>query len=123
MTIFPSIAQLLKDAPTELSRGGNGSVIIVLFLLLVGVSFAVWLFLKRGGFPRIKNGEHLEILETRALGGRQFIVVAKHHDQKFLLGVCPGRIDYLCSLEYGPDENPPSSFDALLAQEGPKDNT
>lgn len=125
MTSVPAIAQLLKDAPADpggWSGGGSGSVVVVLFLILVGSSVAVWLFLKRGGFPRLKGGEHLEILETRALGGRQFLVVARHHDQQFLLGVCPGRIDYLCSLENESGEASPNSFDALLEQKRSKED-
>jgi flagellar protein FliO/FliZ len=32
------------------------------------------------------------------LGNRQFLVVAEYEDRKMLIGVCPGRIDYLATL-------------------------
>lgn len=111
------IAQLLKDTPVDSggwSGGGGGSVLIVLLLLLIGSSVAVWFYFKRGTFPRMKGGEQLQILETRALGGRQFLVVGRHGDQKFLLGVCPGRIDYLCPLETVSEGDPNESFDSVL---------
>lgn len=117
MTLAPIFAQLLKDAPEKTdvwSGGGGGSVLVVLFLLMVGAIVAIWIFMKRGAFPRLKGGEHLQILETRALGGRQFLVVARHHDQTFLLGVCPGRIDYLCSLESLPGNDLKKSFESVL---------
>ena len=41
----------------------------------------------------------LAIDETRSLGNRQFLVVASYEGRKFLLGVCPGRIDMLTPLD------------------------
>jgi len=35
------------------------------------------------------------------LGNRQFLIVAEYEDRKMLIGVCPGRIDYLCPLGSG----------------------
>lgn len=43
----------------------------------------------------------LAIDETRSLGNRQFLVVASYEGKKFLLGVCPGRIDMLTPLGDG----------------------
>ena len=40
----------------------------------------------------------LSIVETRSLGNRQYLLVAGYEDKKFLLGVCPGRIDLLTPL-------------------------
>ena len=118
MTLPVVIAQLLNDTPVESIGfgGGSGSVLVVLFVLLVGCSVAVWFFIKRGTFPRMKGGENLQILETRVLGGRQFLVVGKHGDQKFLLGVCPGRIDYLCPLEMDSEVNVDDPFEAVLRE-------
>ena len=36
--------------------------------------------------------------ETRALGNRQYLVVASYEGKKFLLGVCPGQINLLSPL-------------------------
>jgi flagellar protein FliO/FliZ len=41
----------------------------------------------------------LAIDETRSLGNRQYLVVASYEGKKFLIGVCPGRIDMLSSLD------------------------
>ncbi len=40
----------------------------------------------------------LVIAETRSLGNRQHLLVADYDGKKFLLGVCPGRIDLLTPL-------------------------
>ena len=44
-----------------------------------------------------KNG-NLTILETRPLGGRQFLMVVGYAGERLLLSVCPGRVEYLCAL-------------------------
>ncbi len=74
-------------------------MLILLLVVLVGGLAGLWFYLKRGSFPKLKQERHLELLETRGLGGRQFLVVARHGKQKFLIGVCPGRIGFLCDLE------------------------
>jgi len=70
---------------------------IVTFGLLLG---GAWLLLKRGTLKRAlgKNEGRLNVLETRMLGNRQFLLVVEYDDAKLLLGVCPGRIDYLTPL-------------------------
>ncbi len=126
MTLLPVVADLLQDMPAKpigLGGGGNSSVLIVLFLLLVGCSVAVWVFVKKGSFRGIKGGEHLQILETRALGGRQFLVVAKHNNSRFLLGVCPGRIDFLCPLEAAAVDEGPDSFETALKERTSKNES
>jgi flagellar protein FliO/FliZ len=47
-------------------------------------------------FSRVPR--QLAVEETRSLGNRQFLVVASYQDKKFLIGVCPGRIDLLSAL-------------------------
>jgi flagellar protein FliO/FliZ len=42
---------------------------------------------------------NLAVEETRSLGNRQYLVVASYQDKKFLIGVCPGRIDLLSALD------------------------
>jgi flagellar biogenesis protein FliO len=73
----------------------------VYFFLLVGI-LAGGLFFYRNGFgkfrPHSKTAKKLEISESHMLGNRQFLVVAEYEDRKMLIGVCPGRIEYLCSL-------------------------
>jgi flagellar protein FliO/FliZ len=46
----------------------------------------------------------LAIAETRSLGNRQYLVVADYDGRKFLLGVCPGRIEMLTPLGEGDDD-------------------
>jgi flagellar protein FliO/FliZ len=43
----------------------------------------------------------LAIAETRSLGNRQYLVVAAYGEQRFLIGVCPGRLQLLADLPAG----------------------
>jgi len=122
------IAQLLRDAPVASERwegGGSGGVLVVLLIILVGCAAAAWFVIKRTGLPSQKGGGHLDVLETRPLGGRQFLVVARHGDEKFLLGVCPGRIDYLTGLKDAAPSAEEASFESALkgAERDPKEGS
>ncbi len=50
----------------------------------------------RGAAPR-----NLSVAETRALGNRQYLVVAAYGREKFLIGVCPGQMNLLAKLDLG----------------------
>lgn len=73
-------------------------------LLLFGLAAAAvggWLIWQQRRSPRGTTGREarkLAIAETRSLGNRQFLVVADYDGRKFLLGVCPGRIELLVPL-------------------------
>ena len=92
-----------STAPASAPAGGSlGNVTLVIGLVLAAVGG--WLVLRgRRGSPRTADGRALAIEETRSLGNRQYLVVASYAGKKFLLGVCPGRIDHLAAL---PDEKP-----------------
>jgi flagellar biogenesis protein FliO len=97
--------------------GGGYGALMALLLLMIAVLGALFFFVKRGGLPRMKKSGHLELLETRPLGGRQFIVVGQYGEERFLLGVCPGKIDFLCRLDHPPAEVD-SLMDELATKEG-----
>lgn len=81
--------------------------LFVYFVLVVGLLVA-GLYFTRSGFNSLhrrgKGERKLVISEARTLGNRQFLVVAEYENRKMLLGVCPGRIDYLSTLSGGGDE-------------------
>ena len=79
---------------------GNMTLVLGVALAAVGAWF-VWR--GRRSAPLGRDNNHLTVGETRSLGNRQFLVVATYEDKKFLLGVCPGRIDMLAPLH---DEKP-----------------
>jgi flagellar protein FliO/FliZ len=86
-----------SEAPA-VGGGGFGSVSLVLGLILAGAGG--WLLWRqRRGTPTGRDLRSLAIDETRSLGNRQFLVVASYEGRKFLLGVCPGRIDMLTALD------------------------
>jgi flagellar protein FliO/FliZ len=93
--IFPGAS---APASATAAGGGLGNV-----TLLVGVALAAlgtWLVWRaRQNAPVGRDLRALSIQETRSLGNRQFLVVASYDDKKFLLGVCPGQINFLAPLD------------------------
>lgn len=90
-----------------------GYILTILVLLAAGLAV-----LFRGNFPMAfaagsKAVRKLHIEETKSVGHRQYLLVAEYEGRRFLLGVCPGRIDYLSGLDS--DAVPPGgSFQELL---------
>ncbi len=80
------------------STGGSGGMTIALVVMLAGAGG--WMLWRQRIQPAgTRTVRHLQIEETRSLGGRQFLVVASYREKKFLLGVCQGRIDLLSPLD------------------------
>jgi flagellar protein FliO/FliZ len=81
---------------------------VMAYFFLIVALLAGGLYLTRNGFgimtQKAKGERKLVISETRTLGNRQFLIVAEYDNRKMLLGVCPGRIDYLSTLAGGSDE-------------------
>ena len=76
---------------------------MILFVMVAGAAGG-WLLWRRwrGASAPVARGDHrLSVTETRSLGNRQYLVVAAYGEQKFLLGVCPGRIELLAPLDGG----------------------
>ncbi len=97
--IFPGASR--GEAPAKAASGGGvNTMTLGLGLLLAGAGgWLVWR--NRRGVPLGREARALAIEETRSLGNRQYLVVASYEDRKFLIGVCPGRIDLLSPLEGG----------------------
>jgi flagellar protein FliO/FliZ len=94
--ITPGAAR--ADAPGKAATAGMGSITLILGVALAGAGgWMVWR--NRRGTPVARDVRNLAIDETRSLGNRQFLVVASYDGRKFLLGVCPGRIEMLTPLE------------------------
>lgn len=113
---LPSTAQAADDviyprtaaAPgAPVDAGGTGSRQWLTMLLgLTCAAGAGWLYFRNrgmGGGTAGRVERKLTIAESRALGNRQHLLVADYDGKKYLLGVCPGRIDLLTPLN---DEKP-----------------
>lgn len=97
----------LPDAFPAVPSAGPGYT-LTLFIVVCAAAGA-WLWWRgrrQPAGPWARGERRLAIAETRSLGSRQYLVVASYDDRKFLLGVCPGRIDLLSRLEEG-DGKPP----------------
>ena len=91
-------ANPFAPGPTP-SLGGLPSTMgyLIAFGALIG---GAWFLFRRGTLGRrfVKSEGRLRVLETKMLGNRQFLMVVEYDDAKILLGVCPGKIDYLTPL-------------------------
>lgn len=78
---------------------GSGALTTVAVILLAGAGgWMLWRG-KGGALAQLnRSPRKLGVEETRSLGNRQFLVVATYENKKFLLGVCPGKIDLLTRL-------------------------
>jgi len=95
--------------------------LIVLFVVIAGCYLMV-----RGksfGFAkRLGGSTNIEVLDTRALGNRQFISVVRVYDQRILIGTGPQGVQMLTQVDK-PVETPASSqdFGDLIEREGESD--
>src|SRR5690606_500469 len=94
--IYPRPAEARAEAVAGRGSGYNGVLLVALLLAGAGG----WLFWRGRAVPGTQlNARKLAIAETKSLGNRQYLVVASYEDKKFLLSVCPGRIELLTTLE------------------------
>ena len=72
------------------------------------------LYFIKFGLPLRKgltSDRKLQVLETRPLGNKQYLLVVGYEDTRILLGVTPGKIDYLCPLD---SSTAPADFSAMM---------
>lgn len=95
--ITPKATVEPASAPSGASGFGALTAVGVVFLAGAG-GWLLWRG-KASKFAQLSRASRqLAVEETRSLGNRQYLVVATYQDRKFLLGVCPGRIDLLAPL-------------------------
>jgi flagellar protein FliO/FliZ len=96
--IYPHGPASKAEASSAAPSSMYGSGVLVVALLLAGVGG--WLFWRGRAAPAgTMNARKLAIAETKSLGNRQYLVVAAYEDKKFLLSVCPGKIELLTPLD------------------------
>lgn len=88
-----------SSAPSSTAPSGGSLGTVTLLVGVVLAAAGGW-FVWRGrhASPLGREVRQLTLSETRSLGNRQFLVVATYENRKFLLGVCPGRIDLIAPL-------------------------
>ena len=102
--IYPRTA-VSGDAAIPTKSGGtaNSAILGVALLAAAAGGWLMWKQ-KQSSAGSAGTARKLAIAETRSLGNRQYLVVADYDGRKFLLGVCPGRIEMLTPLGEGDDD-------------------
>jgi len=99
-----------RTAPAYPVAPATGTAQLSLYLMLLIALLGGGFYVMRNGFsffqPKPRGPRKLDISETRMLGNRQFLIVAEYENRKMLIGVCPGRIEYLCTLSGAEPEFP-----------------
>jgi flagellar protein FliO/FliZ len=94
------------EMPTSPKDSGRSYTLII--ALVLAAAGAWILFQRRQGAGLISRGpKKLQIEETRALGNRQYLVVANYEGRKMLIGVTTGQIQLLARLDDGAGEEQP----------------
>jgi flagellar protein FliO/FliZ len=92
-------------APATAGNASSGSNSMLLVVAAGAAAAGGWMLWRQRRTPSGiagRDARKLAVSETRSLGNRQYLVVADYDGKKFLLGVCPGRIDLLSPLEASP---------------------
>ena len=96
-----TLAEKKTIAPAAPGMDEFGRLLGYITLLAALAGAAIYLI--KFGLPlhrnRSKEERKLQVHEMRPLGNRQFLVVVGYEDTRMLLGVTPGKIDYLCPLD------------------------
>jgi flagellar protein FliO/FliZ len=96
--IYPRSA---PSAGTLVDKPASGPSPVLLVAALIAAGAGGWLLWRQRRSPKGFSGgqaRKLSVAESRSLGNRQYLVVADYNGRKFLIGVCPGRIDMLAPL-------------------------
>jgi len=113
----PSPQPKLPNAPASVGLEHFGRILG--YLTLFAAIAAVVVYFTKYGLPfsrkSLREERKLQILEMRPLGNRQFLLVVAYEETRILLGVTPGKIDYLCPLDSS--ETPARDFSALMKNE------
>ncbi len=94
--LIPSAAGGTPSPANPPSGLGTPTLIVAVLCAAAGAWF-LWRGRRQSGV-RMSKGS-LTVAESRSLGNRQYLVVASYGKQKFLLGVCAGRISLLAPLD------------------------
>ena len=81
-----------------LDTGSIGQLIFSLILVVVLILAVAWLLKRFGGFSATTSG-NMKIIEALSMGTRDRIVLLQVGEQQVLLGVSPGKVEMLCTLE------------------------
>lgn len=98
--LYPGSAPQVPTAPVSRRDEPGLSTLATSSFVLLGVCGAGWFLLRRGSRFALggRSPRKLVVSESRSLGNRQFLVVVEYERERMLIGVTPGKIDYLCPL-------------------------
>jgi flagellar protein FliO/FliZ len=99
--VYPASAGVTPSAfPHDPVGSGFSPLAAIGLAACAGAGLWLWWRNRQGATALTGRSERrLVVAETRSLGNRQYLVVAAYDDQRYLLSVCPGRIELLAPLD------------------------
>ncbi|MGB0866837.1 MAG: flagellar biosynthetic protein FliO [Granulosicoccaceae bacterium] len=95
----PILAAEEKPAPVDpLSAETLWRVFGSLGAILLGIFALVWILRRSGGLTRGRGGK-MQIVDVLSLGQRERLVLVAVGDQQLVLGVAPGRVQAVHTLD------------------------
>ena len=104
--IYPRAAAAPNSVPDKPVTGVSPMLLVS---ALIAAGAGGWMVWRQRRAPKgfgMGQGRKLSVTESKSLGNRQYLAVAEYDGQKFLLGICPGRIEMLSPLGDGPKKAP-----------------
>jgi len=105
--LYPRSVPPAEASTPARSSGSNATLLLLALAAAAAGGWLLWRQRRSVQGLGSREARKLAINETRSLGNRQYLVVADYDGRKFLLGVCPGRIDLLSPLDSG---SPPKNL-------------
>jgi flagellar biogenesis protein FliO len=117
--VAPAPSSVPAGTPKGSEPGGTVSLLGYVLTIVVLGAAGVTVLLKGGFFGvawgAAKTARKLHIEESRTVGSRQHLAVVEYEGRRVLLGISPGRIDFLCGLDGDASGNGPVFSEALSA--------
>jgi flagellar protein FliO/FliZ len=103
--LYPQAPAAAGGAKAIPALGGTATMLLVVLAGAAG-GWLLWQRLRSNARPSGRSEHQLAVAETKSLGNRQYLVVAAYGERRFLLGVCPGKIDLIAPLDGAPPPAP-----------------
>ena len=115
--VYAETPQLGYTPPAPIFTTENMlQIVSSLFLVIIVIGGLAWLF-KRFGIGTATSSGSIKVIATAGVGQRERIVLVEIENTRLVLGVAPGRVSILHSLDKSSEKLPSSHLSELTTHE------